>query len=158
MVIAPLPAPHSMLDLVAGAACAVVLPSGHKLWKPPTDVAQPAWQRQLVVPAGQCKSVFEVFRDDQGKPYVLPVVAVTPKGFQLGGEAPLEAVFTGLWQLLAVGLGPDGVPDLKGAMPFGIVAVDLAAREILTDAPPAGPGLPQGDWHPSRFRCQSPGF
>lgn len=128
-----LPPPHQTDAVAPGEPCTLVSPG-----KQPdaAAVSQAPWQRQLVVTKAEGTGVFEVFRDDDGQPYELPVVEVTADALRVGFETPLNAVFPGLWQVIAVGTLPDSSLDWANKQLFEVVKVDLDERLIYTDPAP----------------------
>lgn len=128
-----LPPPHQPEALAPGEPCTLISPGKQAN---AAGVTQAPWQRQQVVTKAEGTSVFEVFRDDDGQPYALPVVDVTPDALRLGLETPLNAVFPGLWQVIAVGTLPGGGLDWANQQVFDVVKVDLGERLIYTDPAP----------------------
>lgn len=128
-----LPPPHQPSAMASGEPCAVVSPGKQ------TDAAtvtQAPWQRARVVTVAEGTGVFEVFRDNDGQPYELPLVEVTAKALRVGFETPLNAVFPGLWQVIAVGTLADSSLDWANKQVFDVVKVDLDERLIYTEPPP----------------------
>lgn len=128
-----LPPPHQPSAMASGEPCAVISPGKQASV---ATVTQAPWQRARVVTVAEGTGVFEVFRDNDGQPYELPLVEVTADALQVGLDTPLNAVFPGLWQVVAVGTLPNSSLDWANKQVLDVVKVDLDERLIYTDPSP----------------------